>query len=285
MNCLSAREALDRCLPDEAALYDALGNVLPAAAFDEVTQHVKNCPACQAALRRREKFDERAGQLTRDVPVPAGLRERLLARLEREAGQSEVPGSGSQTAVAQPVPHTVGKSQRSRRRMIISVAAAGILAAVGVGVWKFAVSGPAAMSMDEIAGYALSGDLKPRDLPELTQFRGGVDIQVPKTMQKLSYAIPFRRLNDPQLADREIAVYFFTWAEKGRKIPGRLVVIPLSLVKEPPAATSFLGGPIQYSKGFCATTWVEGQFVYVACMQQAGGGDLEFLRPKAQSAA
>ncbi len=82
MNCLTARETLDLIRPQEAPLYDAEGNELPLATIDEAARHVKGCPACQTAVRRRERIDERIGQLSRELPVPEGLQERLLGAAE-----------------------------------------------------------------------------------------------------------------------------------------------------------------------------------------------------------
>jgi hypothetical protein len=273
MNCLTARDMLDLSRPDEALLYDAQGNELPTAMFDEAARHIKSCPACQTAVRRREKFDERIGLMTRDVPIPAGLRERMLSGL---AGEPL-----SQTPLSQ----TPGRpAVRSRRKMIISTAAACIVAALSVGIWGLVISRPAKMTMKEITGYALADGLQADDLPPLTQFRKGLAVQVPKTMTKLSYESPFRRLVDPQLADREIAVYFFPLSGRnGRKIAGRLVVIPAAFVKDLPAATSFPGETV-YSKGFCTTSWVEGKFMYLCCVQ-GSEDDLLRLRPKTKQAA
>jgi hypothetical protein len=253
------------------------------ATFDEAARHVKGCPACQTAVRRREKFDERVGQLTRDVPVPSGLRDRLLAQLESgpQAPKSVTPVSQS-PASPLPTPQSPAPQPavRSRRRMIVAAVAASVMAILSVGIWKLALSRPSKMSMDEIAGYALSEHLVADDLPVFAQFSGGRAAQLPKTTGKFSDLAPFRRLVDPQLADREVAIYFFTLVDRNRrKYAGRLVMIPLSLVKDPPAATTFSGGTTVYTRGYCTTAWVEDGFVYVCCIQEGGEGELHLLRP------
>jgi hypothetical protein len=262
--------------------------------FDEAARHVKSCLACQTAVRRREKLDERIGRMTRDVAIPASLRERLLSRLEGEPlsqGRSSPAMASPATALSQtPLSQTrlsPGPGQppvRSRRRMIISTAAACLVTAFSVGIWGLVISRPAKMTMHEITGYALADGLQADNLPILAQFRGGLAVQIPKTMMKLSYGPPFRRLVDPQLANREIAVYFFTFRHKDRKFAGRLAVIPAALVKDLPAAMSFPTGQPVYSKGFCTTSWVEGKFVYLCCVQ-GSEDDLRLLSPETHQAA
>ena len=85
-----------------------------------------------------------------------------------------------------------------------------------------------------------------------------------------------RRLGLPahRLENMEVAVYFFTLSGPRRTVlQGRLAVIPKRLVKpnEVPSAASFLAGPPTYKPGFCATAWVEGEFVYICCL--SGGED------------
>ena len=120
-------------------------------------------------------------------------------------------------------------------------------------------------------------DIKPDDLRELTQFKGGLPLQSPKTMRTLPRMQPFRRLVDPQLGDREIAVYFFTLSRQGGKFKGRLVVVPAAAVKDAPTASSFPGQTL-YRLGFCTTAWVEGKFVYLCCVR-GGEDELHLLRP------
>src|SRR4029077_18850430 len=106
--------------------------------------------------------------------------------------------------------------------------------------WRMWLSRPALLSMDEIAGYALSAGIDPVVLPELAQFKGGLELQLPATMRMPPLEPPIRRLVDPQLGDREIAVYFFTLQRRaGVKIEGRLVIVPAAAVKDVPAVSSF----------------------------------------------
>jgi hypothetical protein len=125
----------------------------------------------------------------------------------------------------------------------------------------------------------LSAGINPNKLPVLTQFKGGLNVELPKTTSPFSRLQPFQRLVDAQLGDREIAVYFFTLAgRKGGKFAGRLIAVPASSVKDLPVASSF-PGRTDYKYGYCMTAWVEGKFVYVCCVFHGGEDELFRLRP------
>jgi hypothetical protein len=57
---------------------------LPPDEANALECHLASCPECDAAVRAERRLDEHFGPALRDVPVPDGLRERLLSRL-REA--------------------------------------------------------------------------------------------------------------------------------------------------------------------------------------------------------
>ncbi len=75
MNCPTARQILDLASPDDPR----------AQAVDEAARHVDGCAACQTVVRRHEAFDKKLVAMMGDVPVPAGLRERLLEDLAEVA--------------------------------------------------------------------------------------------------------------------------------------------------------------------------------------------------------
>ncbi len=76
MDCEHARLLLNFAQPLAVALEESEAEALAS--------HVANCPACAALDRLRHRLDERIGEAMRAVPVPAGLRDRLNARLARE---------------------------------------------------------------------------------------------------------------------------------------------------------------------------------------------------------
>jgi hypothetical protein len=78
MDCKTARLLLDfhrpRCgeLPPEEAV--------------ELERHLAGCADCDAAGRTLRRLDDHLGAAVRAVPLPDGLRERLLGRLREERG-------------------------------------------------------------------------------------------------------------------------------------------------------------------------------------------------------
>jgi hypothetical protein len=79
MDCKSARLLLEFARPG--------GGEVEAADAAALHQHLAECPECAALASDERRADEHLGRAVRDVPVPAGLRERVLKRLsvERDA--------------------------------------------------------------------------------------------------------------------------------------------------------------------------------------------------------
>jgi hypothetical protein len=79
MDCKNARLLLEFIHPGSAEL--------DTAEAEALHQHLGECPDCAAQAREERRADEHLGRAMRDVPVPAGLRERVLKRLtvERDA--------------------------------------------------------------------------------------------------------------------------------------------------------------------------------------------------------
>src|SRR5947209_691841 len=78
MDCKTARLLLEFVRP-QADEMDAA----ELAAFDE---HLAACPDCDALVRAERGVDHAFARAMQAVEVPAGLRNRLLFRLERERG-------------------------------------------------------------------------------------------------------------------------------------------------------------------------------------------------------
>jgi hypothetical protein len=78
MDCKTARLLLDFARPQ--------ANELPAEEAGALQGHLDRCPDCHGLARGEQQLDERLGKAMRQVEVPAGLRDRLLARLEVERG-------------------------------------------------------------------------------------------------------------------------------------------------------------------------------------------------------
>ena len=96
-------------------------------------------PAVRQRYEAAQRLDGRLGEAFRAVPVPAGLADRLLARLEQLPATTETSTAETSTAGAVPaVRHRRFTSRRltsrrfAARRLVVALAAALLLA---VGIW------------------------------------------------------------------------------------------------------------------------------------------------------
>jgi hypothetical protein len=103
MDCKTALRLLEVCRPTDDDLAD------PGLAT--ATAHLESCPDCLQQFRARQAFDERVATAVRAEPVPAGLRDRIHARLDHVA------------------------NRRRYLRMSAWAAAAAILLAVEISFW------------------------------------------------------------------------------------------------------------------------------------------------------
>jgi hypothetical protein len=103
MDCKTARLFLDFARPGAAEL--------PAAEADALEVHLAGCPDCEALARAERQADDHLGQAMRTVPVPEGLRDRVLARLQAERGD------------------------RNRRVLAWGTRAAAVAALIFLGIW------------------------------------------------------------------------------------------------------------------------------------------------------
>lgn len=271
MNCQTAQQTLELARPDHPE----------GAAIDEAAEHVKGCPSCRTAIRRQEQLDQRISELCLDVPVPMGLKERLLVAVEAASHVDDGVVRGTSPSVAR-VANSVraGKASVGTRRRwlgMISLAAACVVAA-GLGFWSIWPNSPS-IDLDDVASLVATDNIGPEHLAEFTHFGNGRLPQFPATMITRMLVDPARRL------ENDVALYFFKVTGPRRTVlNGRLLVIPKRLVKlsDVPTAASFLAGPTTYKTGYCTTAWVEGDFVYVCCL--SGENELHRLMPRGAAA-
>jgi hypothetical protein len=76
MDCKAARLLFEFLRPSS--------DELDASEADALHHHLRDCPECAAAARIERQADERLAAAMRNVPVPDGLHDRLLAELGRE---------------------------------------------------------------------------------------------------------------------------------------------------------------------------------------------------------
>jgi hypothetical protein len=111
MDCTVARELLDlsaRRTGDDADLAVAL-------------EHVRACPACAEQVRSHQRFDDAVAIAMRDVTIPEGLKDRLLASVAASTASVAPPASAP---------------SKRRTRWAVRVAACAAAIAISVGVWQ-----------------------------------------------------------------------------------------------------------------------------------------------------
>jgi hypothetical protein len=265
MNCLTARQTLELYRPAES----------DEAQRDAAVRHFDDCPACQDAVRRQERFDLDIGRICRDVPVPDDLKERLLACLKPEPVAAGEPAAVGPTRETQPAaePGARSASRWKRRRVMATVLVTAGLVAAGLSVWFVVFEARGNVHVDEVVQLVLADGHDLLDLPAFTSFSREVPLALPATMDTRWLVTPPR-----QPSGQDAAVYRFSVNLAGRKLKGCLIVIPRRFVRDGlPVATSFPSFPGQavYKHGYCTTSWVEGEFVYVCCLS---GGEDDLLR-------
>jgi len=78
MDCRTARLLLDFARPIPAEL--------AADETRDLETHLAGCVECDGLVRAERRLDEPLGQSMRALPLPIGLRDRLLTRLDAERG-------------------------------------------------------------------------------------------------------------------------------------------------------------------------------------------------------
>src|SRR5436305_2225163 len=76
MDCRTTRHLLEFARPRASELDDL--------DQDALNGHLAVCPDCDTMARAEREADQHLGQAIREVPIPQGLRERLMRRLRDE---------------------------------------------------------------------------------------------------------------------------------------------------------------------------------------------------------
>jgi len=177
----SLSEQIDACRPASDDL--ALGELRPLAQRVEVDRELRE------ALDRSQQFDLRVGEAIRQGPVPAGLAERLLARLEANrleadqaaGGPADVTSADSVRPAAEPRPAAVdcpsqpavednepdgrpmpaavpdvSDRSHSRRQWLSRAVALGAAAAIAVAVFVNWPQPPPPLSEEQLLNQAIA---------------------------------------------------------------------------------------------------------------------------------
>lgn len=81
MQCETAHQMLELKRPGSGDLV--------APEFAELVVHLRQCPSCQDRASRLERIDQKVRRAMTQVPVPAGLQQRLLAELQKNGDMSQ----------------------------------------------------------------------------------------------------------------------------------------------------------------------------------------------------
>lgn len=272
----------------------------------EALSHVAECPTCAATRGLRERFDRRIGRTLRDVPLPAGLRNDLLAALA--AAETDVPESaadgvpvanGAPVAVAEavatiptadrlvPVATAPAGRRRWLRTLIVGasvLAAAGVLGAIGW--WRIRDAAEPVVDLAEVRR-----ELAARfdELPQAETAGLAETIPLP------TYAWPSRAVAfDPTARawtrpeGRTLGtVYRFEIREPGRApVSAAILALPADRVLPLPAARHLAATGTEYvmtaEARFATAAWQDGDVVYV-CLVRSGGDTLDRLRRALES--
>lgn len=155
--------------------------------------------------------------------------------------------------------------------MLWSLTAVCVTAIAGVSIWLSMRTPAPAISLVEVTVQALTA--KPVAMNEISEFRNSVALVKPATMDTRFLDSAAR-----QLGEGGVAVYFFTIRSRSKSYEGRLIVVPVASLKDPPTATSFLAGTIDYRPPYHTTAWVEGKLAYVCCVRDGGESTLHWLQ-------
>lgn len=238
MDCGLAREHLDVARPDSADR--------ETAELEAAFSHVDSCPECAEVVEFRREFDRRTGAVVRDVPVPAGLKERLLAAAELTAPPSQV---------AQP------PRPSSRRKLLLATSSAAALL-IAAGIMWIVGGAPDPLAMNDVRQFWTQQLAEDASLDSLPAFDGSFDAAIPD----LRWAGNLPGV-EPQGADidgdgrHDAAVYQFG--------TGFLVVFPPDRIADAPAAESPFAAERSYAP-VLHVAWTDAGQVHL-CFVRSGG--------------
>lgn len=277
MDCRSALELLEIVRPESRDVTEP--DVSAAVA------HVDACPRCRSTIAGRDALDVKIARTMQDVPIPAGLKERLLATSipssedDFGASQLEFEETG---CVAQPVIVHESKQRGSSRRVWLqgAVACAAACLCVVIGLWRFGYFEPAKLTLDELRGSATL------DLADLPAFAGDFAAERPgfgwRASSDVDVATQARGFF-PAGKRHQVALFEFRFRVKRNSlVRGALMAVPAALLADPPQDKSFDPGNVQYvatgNGTFPTVAWREGDLVYVCVVPESAAGRLDDLQ-------
>jgi len=285
MDCRNALEMLEVLRPDS---HDAMAADVAAA-----VAHVEACPSCRSTAASRRSLDRRIARVMRDVPIPTGLKERLLStaasaaaddfganQLDTEASETDF-AEAEQAVVEQRSAHAGAARQSRRMWMQATLATTATCLCMGVALWRFGYLQSSQMTLEDFRATATL------DVAGLDEFDGSFPVQRPgfgwRSSRRVVVATPALGYSPNEGSRHEVAVFEFQFtAHGGRTVRGALLAIPAAQIADPPRAGAFIPGNVQYisteAGPFPTVAWTEGDLVYLCIVPENAAGRLDDLQ-------
>jgi hypothetical protein len=255
------REQIDACRAGSADLS------LPHVA--ELARRVEYDPAVAEELRRSQRFDESIGKAMHDLPVPAGLAERILAA-------REAPGAAAEVSLPPACDNVMKTSGGLGRRIWLAAAGSLSLAVLlTVVVYKLAPAWRRPISQTELAADTAT---LLSDLPSSGWRTDGLPNQVPIDPAVLAAPRQWQAVHVPRSAGWSGTVTAIDLTGSSTRRAMLFVVRTSSRFAVPrvPMPTVLL--PL--TGGYEATAWQRpnGKMLYILVVEERGQRLEDFLR-------
>lgn len=252
---------------DRQAALDQLELIRPDANefqdpdFAEAAQYLETDESAREVFLRRQEQDRQIAQAVRDVPVPEGLKARLLAAIAENPAHEKVQ-------VAE-LPRGV---KTTRRRWLISalvVTASCVFALLGV--WLFHDPEPKLLALGELERDA---PFIEAEIAELKPFQGEFEPAPPgglwSSARRFTFS-PAKGFAPNRAGIDRVAVYEFTFRDpknpRAGEWRGVMLVVPKSLLNAAPEADSFFASAyktVNTKPHVAIRTWTENDLVYIS---------------------
>lgn len=248
LTCETALERLD------TAWLDPLPEEPVDAKLLAAREHLQECSVCWAEFERRTAADRRIAETMQAVPVPAGLREQLLAQSVADAASGLLADAGC-------VRH---ERKLHRRAWGISVAAM-LLVSVAGGSWLWRITHPQQVSLQLLCDQT---PLTPVGLTTVTDFSKLPPLPATWPRVKgLRVPEPPCWFTPPSLRDAAGWLIFEYKSGRSPAVRGVLLLVRQANVSDPPAELiarpSWSGYTLRGGKPVSVAGWSERGVVYL----------------------
>jgi hypothetical protein len=250
MDCTAAREYLDvasRRAGDDSELAAAM-------------EHVRTCPACAEQVRSHQRFDDAVAMAMRDVAIPEGLKDRLLASVS--------------PATVVPLPPVLPSRRGSRRWLGVAACVASI--AMAVGAWQFIAwqRRPRPFDLAKVR-EAIRDFIDPKtgqiDLSRFDKFDESFNA---KALARWLESVDLKGINIDRRGGDDGAMTLVQIGRDPRSV-AVLLMIPASRLLDAPALASQAN--VSYSPLVAHAVMRDGGYVYVYCTPPNNLDDLRRL--------